>query len=237
MVGHCGGTGARGAVGTRVHPHARYARTVHLEDRELQAMRGDGVALLGHPPDRVEDRASDGVVVLVVDLAAEGVVEVLQRHGARHQRLPATRAHDVTGWGIELIIDLPHHLLHEILERGNARQGAVFVHHHCEVAAGPTEVHKEVIQGLGLRHALDVADQVADPGTCVTPGRGLEQLADVDDAADVVGVIPVHGVARVGVALHDRGRLRDGGGDGQQHNIRPGHHHLAHLGVGEVEHA
>jgi hypothetical protein len=62
-----------------------------------------------------------------------------------------------------------------------------------------------------------------------------EEVADVEDADDVVQRVAVHGVARVGRVDHRRERLLGRKLDREGDHLGPRHHHVVGFLVGEVE--
>ena len=90
-------------------------------------MVDDLVPDLGRAPELPEDVAGDGVVVLVVDRRAELLVEVVDRERAVDADRRLVDALDRLVREIELVLDVAHDLLEQVLERDDAGRRAVLV--------------------------------------------------------------------------------------------------------------
>ena len=78
-------------------------------------------------------------------------------------------ATDIVFFGeIMLVVDFTDDLFDDILDRNEARDTAVFVHHHGEVIASFAELAQQNVETLALRHKghwpHDVADVEGEAG-------------------------------------------------------------------------
>ena len=89
---------------------------------------------------------------------------------------------------------------------------------------------------LGHEHgrARDAADRRVAPARLVAEPE-LDEILQVQDADDVVGVVVDDRDARDALLEEDRHRVARGGGRVDRDHVGARHHDLAHEGVGELE--
>ena len=123
-----------------------------------------------------------------------------------------------------LVEDVAHDLLDEVFQRHEAGHGAALVDDDRHVEAPAPHLAEEVLGALELGHEdrrAQIADQLERLFLRV---RDVEQVLDVEDPDDVVGVLPVDGIAAVPVLAARGLDLREGRGDRQEDDPRAGHH-------------
>src|SRR4029077_12986410 len=87
--------------------------SLDLEHVEAHAVVGDVVAALGSPPELPEDEAADAVEVLIRELGAEALVELVDREPAVYtERILPDLLHRLVRH-VELVLDLADDLLEE----------------------------------------------------------------------------------------------------------------------------
>ena len=160
---------------------------------------GDLVARLGRAPQLPEDEAADGVVVVVGERAAELLVEVVDGERAVDPDRVVADPLDRLIRQVELVFDLADDLLEQVLERDDPLHRAVLVDDDGQVLVRAAELREQGGEVLRLGHHRHRTDEVGDldrgePAIV----HGLDQVADVQHADDVVERLAVHGVAGEG---------------------------------------
>ena len=137
---------------------------------------------------------------------------------------------------VELVLDLAHDLLEDVLERDDPVHRAVLVDDDGHVLLLPPEIGEQRGEVLRLR------DDVRGPNDRLEPhGRDTEivhrgeEVADVEHADDLVERVAVDRVARERRVDHGRERILGRHVDGDRDHLRPRHHHRRDLLRGEVE--
>src|SRR5579884_398276 len=124
--------------------------SLHLEHVEPHPVVGDVVARLRRPPELAEHEAGDRVEVLVRQVGAEAVVELVDReHPVHPVRVFADLLDGLLGH-VELVLDLAHDLLEQVLERRDADHRAVLVDDHGEVVVRAPELLQQRGEVFGL---------------------------------------------------------------------------------------
>ena len=119
--------------GNAQHGHAAAAHGLHAEG---VAVLGDHVTgtreLVGH----VGDVAGDGLVLLVVFHRPAKVDGIIEREATVDQPLTIGELGEVLVVGVELVLDLAHNLLDDVLDGDDACRATILVHHddHLVVA-------------------------------------------------------------------------------------------------------
>ncbi len=190
----------------------------------------------GSPSERAEDEPGQRVVVLLVELGAERLVEVVDRVRAVDADALLVESLDRRVGQVELVLDLADDLLEQVLEGDDPVHDAVLVDDDRHVLLLAPEIGEERGEVLGL------GDDEGRPGDRLEAHRRdpevvhrREEIAHVQDADDLVERVPVHGVARVRRVDDGRERLlrRHVGRD--RHDIGPWHDHRGDLLRREVE--
>ena len=111
---------------------------------------GDLVAGLGRAAELPEDESADGVVVVVGEVAAELLVEVVDGERAVDAHRVVADALDGLVGQVELVLDLTDDLFEQILERHDSLHRAVFVDHDREMLVRAPELREQRGEILGL---------------------------------------------------------------------------------------
>ena len=138
---------------------------------------------------------------------------------------------------VELVLDLADDLLQEILEGDDPLRRAVLVDDDRHVLVRAPELGEERGQVLRLGHDVGRAQQRGelDLGDRAVVER-RDEVADVEDADDLVERLAEDGVAGVGRLEHGTESLLRCHLDRDADHLGTGHHHVRRLLVGEVEH-
>ena len=212
----------------------------HRLDPQRVAVDRDRVAAFGQPPELAEDEAADRVVGVGVGVGQVDarVLEVAEADVPAHEPVAVGEPPDRRGARVGLVLDLPHHLLEDVLDGDDPDRPPVLVDHHRERGALHLQVVEEVVERPRLRHDQGVADHRLDRRlralAHVEPGEAVV----VDDAADPVGVL-VLDHHQAGVAGGDAAAQRrlDRLVVVDRDHRRDRRHHLARLLLVEVEDA
>ena len=137
---------------------------------------------------------------------------------------------------VVLVLDLADDLLQQVLERHDSLDGAVLVDDERQVLVLAPELAEERGEVLRLRDDVGRTHDLLD-GDVLDPAvvEGAEEVADVEDADDVVERAAVDGIAGVRGVDHRRKRLLRGELDGEGDDLGPRDHDVVGLLVGEVE--
>ena len=206
---------------------------------EAQAVRLDRGARDRDQPEVLGHQAADAVDVLLLDVEAEQLVEVVDRVARGDPGRAVVELLDLDLLLVVLVGDLADDLLEDVLDRDQAGRAAVLVDDDGDVLA------------LGL-HLARAARRRAWSRARTTPGRitsstrcgeldlgGLEVAADqvleVGEAEDVVEVLADHRHPREAAAEEQRHRLAQVLVALDVDDVVARHHHLADDGVAELE--
>ena len=176
------------------------------------------------------------MVVLLVELGAERLVEVVDRVRAVDADARLVEPLDRGVGKVELVLDLADDLLEQVLEGDDPVHDAVLVDDDRHVLLLAPEVGEECGEVLRLGDDEGGSRDRLEAHRCDSEVvHRREEIAHVQDADDLVERVPVHGVARVRRVDDGRERLlrRHVGGD--RHDVRPGHDHCGDLLRREVE--
>ena len=138
-----------GSMRTRPMRRPRTSTAVRRKPSDL-----DRVAGIGHPPEQVEHQATDGVPGAVGQLGAEQLVGVVHRVARTHDHRPVLTALDRGLLHVELVDDVAHQLLEQVLERDQPRRAAVLVDDDGHVELLLLHLAQEVRDLLGLGYEL-----------------------------------------------------------------------------------
>src|ERR671919_1402119 len=212
------------------------ARAVDLDHLEAEAVIGDLVASLGGSSELPEDEACNRVVVLLWQLLLELLVEVVDRERAVDAQAPVLEPFQRLVREVVLVLDLADDLLEQVLERDDALEGPVLVDDEGHVLVRAPELGQHGGEVLRLGHDVAVAHKLLDLNVLDAPVvEGREEVADVEDADDVVERAPVDRVARVGGVDHRREGLLRRQVDREGDDLGARDHDLVDLLVREVE--
>src|SRR3954452_25004422 len=178
----------RGADGT-ADPDRLDAVLAHRLDPDRVAVGLDRVAPLGQAPERGEDVAADRVVGVAVDRQLDlGVGEVAERDVTAHEPVAVGELAQGGGAGIGLILDLPHHLLEDVLDGDDPDRAAVLVDDDRERGALDLKVVEEVVERARLRNDQGVANDRIDRRLGALAHVDAGEAVVVDDPFDAIGV-------------------------------------------------
>ena len=161
-------------------------------------MIGKGLPAFGDGLRLVDDKARDRDCFLVREAPVHRPVDVANRHVPAHDDAAFFLAFHALEIGVVFILDVAHDLFEDVLQRNDAHQRAILVHHQGEVLAlglEGTELAHDA-RGLGDEPRLaGKAPHVDARFRGFTARDGLEQVLDVEDSDHVVGVVLVDGQA------------------------------------------
>ncbi len=180
--------------------------------------------------DGLGDQAADGVVVVVGEVGAETLVEILDR-GQRIDHILAIglcgdQRRFVLGV-VVLVVDLADDLLQHVLDGDQPGDAAVLVHHDRHVVAREPELLEQHVELLRLGDQHRRAQQFAHRARTVVGDHAAQQVLGQQDAEDVVLVLAMHREARMAGfdhLLHQVEKARFGR---QRHHLRARDHHVA----------
>ena len=240
-------TAARAPASERADLEAGDAVGLALQHLEAEAVEAEHLALGGDHLRLVDDQARDRVGLLVGQVPVGGTVEVADGHGAVHHELAVAGALELGGLGhVVLVGDLAHDLLQDVLQRDQALERAVLVHHQREVGVPAQELAHLVVERGGVGHEVGRHRHLGDheggqavllAGLGVEGVRGAQQVLGMHDADDVLLLASEHrqtGVARLEALGQDRPRL----GVGVDHlDARAVEHDLLDRALAQIERA
>ena len=184
----------------------------------------------GRRPSSAKTKPPDGVVGVGVHRQLDAVVgQVAHGDVPAHEPLPAGQPPDLPGHRVGLIGDLPHDLLDDVLDRDDAHDAAVLVHHHGHRGALALQVREQIVERLGLGHDRRVVHDRPHGGVWPLLHQALRERTGMHEAAYAVAVVFLgHHQARVAAryaqlqgGLHVLGDVdRDHRGDRRHHLAR-----------------
>src|SRR5207244_191104 len=199
-------TSPSSSAGGRLRPDVLAARRQHLGDApafdladgQVVALDGDLVAGARHPPHlRGHEAAERAHVGGLGELDAEPLGDVVhQREAVEDETL--RRLHDARWLAVELVLDLAHDLLDDVLEGDQAGGAPVLVHHDRHVRAALLEVPLQRVERAALGDEEDLAldrRQVLGGAQLVA---AVEEVLHVHHADHVVDVGRGERIARGG---------------------------------------
>ena len=131
------------------------------EDCEADVVGLDDVTHGRDATEVVENAAADGVVVVVVDVDAEKVVELLDADTAVEQGLVVADADDGVLDAVVLVLDFADDFFEQVLDGDEAGGAAVLVDDDGHVDALLAHVGEEVVHALRFGHEEGGAGDVA----------------------------------------------------------------------------
>ena len=136
---------------------------------------------------------------------------------------------------VELVDDLAHQLLDEVLERDQAGGAAVLVDHDRHVELLGLHLGQQLGDALGLGHEAGLSHQLGHQLGVASVALGPHQVLGVDDADDVVDALAADGHPAAAVEEHDLHHVGDPEVAVDGDHVGSGHHHLAHDRVAELD--
>ena len=193
--------------------------------------------LAGHRDvaEEVEDQAADGVPRPGGQVGVEQVVDLVDRQPGADPQAAAGQLLDRGLLDVELVHDLAHQLLDEVLQGDQAGRPAVFVDHHGQMELVRLHLAHQVGHPLGLGHEVGLTHVTAD-GFDPTPlPDDADHVLRVGDADDVVDLL-LDGRETTPPGLEGAvERVLDGHVGPDRHHVGAGHHHLTDHGVAELD--
>src|SRR5215212_6901026 len=135
-------------VGVPAQGEHRDARAVHALDLEDDAIRLDGVAGFGRAPECPEHVAADGVEVLVREVELEVLVHLGDGNAAVHGVDAVPDLLDGRLPLVELVLDLPHDLLEDVLYRDEALRAPPLIYDYRHLQLALLELPQDLLYGL-----------------------------------------------------------------------------------------
>ena len=139
---------------------------------EPEPVAPNGVAHLGRAPELAEHEPGHRVEVLLLELGAELLVEVVDRVRAVDADVLLVDPLDGRVGEVELVLDLAHDLLEHVLERDDPVHVAVLVDDDRHVLLLAPEVGEERGEVLRLRDDVRRADDRLELDRARSRGRG-----------------------------------------------------------------
>src|SRR5918998_5218901 len=202
---------------------------------EDDAVGLDGVLGFGRASKSTQHEAADGVEVLVVEVEVEVFVYLGDGDAAVHGVDAVPDLLDGSLALVELVLDLAHYLLEDVLYRYEALHAPPLVYDDSHLKLASLELPQDLLYGLVLRNDETVPDDAPDVEVLRFFLGRPEEILDVDRAENVVEVIHVDRVSRVAPEGRLFGQLRERGIVRERLDVRPGDHDLAGDLVPEVE--
>src|SRR5829696_996732 len=213
----------------------RDAGTVDALDLHGGAFGLYGVAGFGRASEGAEDVTADGVEVLVGQVEIEAIVYVGYGDAAVDGVEVVADLLDGRLPLVELVLDLPHYLLDDVLYRDKSLYAPPFVYDDGHLQRAGLELFEDILDALVLGYDQALPDNGPYVEILGVRAGGPEQIFDVDGTEDVVEVFFVDGVARVAPVDGGIHQLGERGVAGDGLDIWPRYHDLAGYPVAEVE--
>ena len=140
---------------------------------------------------------------------------------------------------VVLVGEFADDLLQEVLHGDQSGGAAVLVNCEHHVDAAGLHVAQQVVSGLGLRDPDGLAGEGGHRAGLMlrAVGQTPQDVLEVEDAADIIGVLPHDGHARI-TGAHEQAHGGGGGFVGVDgDHVGAGHHDLAHEGLAELDDA
>jgi hypothetical protein len=182
-------------------------RAFDLDDAEAERVRPDLVSGLRRPAEQIEHVARDCVVILVLQVGAELLVEVVDRERPVDPDRGVVDALDRLVRQVELVLDVADDLLDQVLERHDPLRRPVLVHDDGEMLVHPAELCEERGEVLRLRDDVDRAQEILDPRLRQPVVERCDQIPDVQDPDDRVQRLAVDRIAGIRRRENRRERL------------------------------
>src|SRR5829696_906948 len=194
-----------------------------------------GVAGLGGASEGAEDVATYGVEILVGQVEFETVVYVGYGDAAGDGEEVVADLLDGGLALVELVLDLPHYLLDDVLYRDKPLDAPPFVYDDGHLQLTGLELFEDILDALVLGYDQALPDNGPYVEILGVSAGGPEQVLDVDGAEDVVEVFLVDGIARVAPVDGDVDQLGERGVAGDGLDVGSRDHDLPRHPVAEVE--
>ena len=191
-----------------------------------------------HPAEMLGEQAADGVDVVVLELDAQPLGQLVDVQPGAHPQRAVRQLLDQGGLHVVLVGDLADDLLEHVLDGDQSGRAAVLVDDDRDVGLLRLHLAQQLVDRLALGHEdrrphdrLDLLDRLA---VAVHVGAA-DQVLEVGDAEHVVGALADDRDAAEAAAQGERERLAQGLVALDEDDVGARHHHLAHDGVAELE--
>ena len=170
---------------------------------ELQGADNGFFAAYGQVAELFNHQPADGVHFFVAVVRAEEFVHIFDFGNGVDAPAVGGNGEDIVRAVVfvEFVFDVAQNLLDYILQRYQAADAAVFVHHHGQVVVHIAKLFKQHVQRLALGHEHGWAQHVFELELFGIEGV-FEQVFGVQDAEHVIFVVGNHGEAGMGGAHH-----------------------------------
>ena len=197
----------------------------------------DVVAELGRASELAEDEAADRVEVLVRQVGAEPLVELVDREHAVDAVGVLVDLLDLHLGDVELVLDLADDLLDQVLERDDAGHRAVLVDDDGEVLVRPAELLQQRREILRLGHDVRRPQQLLELARPRARARASRRRGRARAATPTTSssVLAVDRIARVRRVEHGGERLLRRQLDRDGDDLGPRDHHVGDVLVAEDE--
>src|SRR6478735_4501265 len=206
---------------------------------EAQAVRLDHRARDRDPAEVLGHQAADAVDVLLLDVEAEELVEVVDRVAGGHPDDAVVEGLDLDLLRVVLVRDLADDLLEDVLDRHQAGGAAVLVDDDGDVLSHRLHLREQRVDGLGVGHEVRRAHHLVDALRELHVGClevAAHDVLEVGDADDVVEVLADDRHPGEAAAQEERERLAQVLVTLDVDDVGARHHHLTRDRVAELEH-
>ncbi len=183
-------------------------------------------------------QTADGLELLVAELRAEVVIEIIDRGLRLHGVLVVAELQDAGAFlEIVFVLDLADDLFQYVLDGHQTAGRAIFVDDDGHVIAAGAELLQQHVQALALRHEYRRAQHVAHVEAAFAPLAVAEQILRQQDADHLALVVGDHREARMRGLDHGRQEFLQRRIPADHRHLRAWHHDIAHAQVGDLQHA
>src|SRR6478609_2163664 len=146
---------------------------------------------LRHTAESLAEQPADRVDVLVVEVDAEQVADLVEAEACAHPEPTGLELHRLLGARIVLVGDLADELLDEVFEGHEARHAAVLVHDEADVNGVALHLLQERLGLHRLRHEHGATGDAVDRGVApagLVAEPELHEVFEVQHPDDAIGV-------------------------------------------------
>src|SRR5207342_3741428 len=176
-------------IAEHVDVERMHAARVCRGDPEHEAAHREFLAGFRQMANGRRDQATDGVVLVVVEVGVEALVEVRDRRQCvDHEQAIGLGAHQrlrVLGF-VVLVVDVADDLLEYVLDGDQPGDAAVLVDHDRHVVARLAELAQQHVEALGFGNQHGRTQQGMDAARAVVGDDPAQQILGQQDAEDFV---------------------------------------------------
>ena len=205
----------------------------HFGNFDAYLVAGNHIAHGRHPAQLGINIAADGMHVRVVQGQAHRAGDSF--HGNRGVDHPG--AVGGKDWNVvlvvigELVLNLADDFFQHVLQGHHALYAAVLVNDDGHLQRLGAHQPKQVVHGHILGDELRFAHQGFQPDAGLAIGKGVQNVAHMQDADDVVHSVLIDRQAGVPGGDEHIDDFSEGGGQGSGVNVQPRHHNVRHVAV------